>query len=365
METIDNQNSEAEHKTTALNIIYEYRNKYKKMYKRKLIENIKLISENESYISKDNLLKYINDFEIENNEDEEFIFNYTNKYNLSTPIELLKVPEKIYIHHFLFNKEKEVKQLNVNTLNFEEIGFLFKLCSKISFKSNFLSDDFYKINNTYNKIKDLKKSSKAEKFEVSLLQDNLYSKKKIAISLMNITENKNNKFLTKLESLDILCKKKIRGYYSGYYLNPQWIYTNNRNEDLKNENVTNKKIFTSTAIAYHINVISDEYFFTQQTKRQDGSIKLGILVYLTLNMDEENILLEETDNLNNLEIASKLIEKYSIQKKYNLELTELINNKFIQNIDNKTYVNYYFAMYKKKFKDLSFKVLTKKFKKLI
>ena len=256
--------------------------------------------------------------------------------------------------------------MKINDFKFEEIGFLFKLCSKISFKSNFLSDDFFEINSIYNNIKHLRKSSILKKNKVSKIQHLLFNNKKIAVNLMKITENKNTKFLNSLESLNIISKEKIGGYYTGYYMSPEWIYTNNTNEDLKNEGVTNKKIFTSTAIAFHINVISNNYFFLQQTKRQDGSIQLGILVYLTLNMDEENILLIETEKLNNLEISNKLIEKYSIQKKYKNELIELIDNKFIQNIDNKTYINYNFALYKKKYKDLSFKGLTeKKFEKLI
>ena len=253
---------------------------------------------------------------------------YKNDYKIDDVfIEKIKddeVIDKPYKSFYRVSLKSGVKSLIDLNYYFEHVGALYYLVSFLDFNSNYIIDREYNISG-----KPIKKKDIAEKLAMS--------NEKVSRLLTSIEHyikiDHNNKDL------------------KGFYVNPKLAYRAITNQRIKIESSYHSSRYSDASIRINDSLFDLEIFKTlNQEYKSNGMNRLGVLMYLTLQMDKSNVLLltsatEITDII--IELCCKF--KVLSNEKHKVYLQELIEEKLItiSTTSKSIIVNPMFAIYTK------------------
>ena len=257
-----------------------------------------------------------------------YLNGYMNNYNIKDVFinkinddEVIDKPFKSFYRIELKLGKKSFKDLNYY---FEDIGALYYLIAFIDFNSNYLIDKESYISGSHIKKKDIAKflAMSNEKVRRLLMKIENY-----------IKIDHNNKDL------------------KGFYVNPKLAFRKVDNIIIKSESSHHTSRFKTSSIKINDSMFNLDIFNTSKKEyKSSGMNRLGIMIYLTFQMDRKNILMN-VSSVDYETIITELCTKFEVlnNNKIKVFIEELLELELIKVLPSSKniIINPMFAMYTK------------------
>ena len=254
------------------------------------------------------------------------MFSIQKNYNVENVNVIKKsseIQENKYYNFYTLNIHAGLNSLRVLKNDFELIGVMYTLLSYTTYNSNYL----YYSNGYSGKV---------------------VLKKKHIIQLLQVSSNKLNRYLVKMS--EFIYEENFETKIKGLYVSPKLSYKTLTNKNIKSEVTNYVTIFNGQSLKINIDVIKLSCFHDENSSsyKSIGKKRLGVLIFLVLNMNFYNVLIEGE---NSIEVNNKAVEliisKYSALNNYSEILLYLIDKSYILVDGCKVIITPGFAMYSK------------------
>lgn len=269
-----------------------------------------------------------------------YLYGYKNSYKLNGVLipkikddEVVDKPYKSFYRVELKLGKKSFKDLNYY---FEDIGALYYLIAFIDLNSNYLIDKESYISGEHIKKKDI-------------------------ANFLDMSNEKVRRLLMKIENY-IKIDHNNRNL-KGFYVNPKLAFRKIDNLKIKSESSHHRSRFKTSSIKINDSMFNLDIFNTSKKEyKSSGMNRLGIMIYLTFQMDRKNILMN-VSSVDSETIITELCTKFEVlnDKKIKVFIEELLELELIKVLpsSNNIIVNPMFAMYTKSEFNIYYKDLNK------
>jgi hypothetical protein len=263
-----------------------------------------------------------------------------NKYNLKSNIPL-KPSNLDYIEFFKFNNKQKEAIKKIISFDFETIGNLFFLFTKIGIDNNFLlMKQHHSVN--YN----------VGRTNVKKANENIMNKKDID-TILGISTRKSTKLLDLFIEKNLLEHSQISSQNKrlAYKINYKLVAKKTSQTEKEYKSIHSKKPFLNAGISFNSEAFKHNLFKSNNSDhKKKGKIYLGIMCYLSLKMTN-NILIHQIKDIKTNEnekiifFITLLTKQHIKLKEYTEELKSLFHLNFLLIHNNTLFINAHFAQY--------------------